>query len=197
MHYAMNPTTPSEDTTVRYVIDTGGSSFSVQAFVTGFLSALGHDPVISMPDFEGEINFDPEDLGQSSLRLSVQTASMAVTGDVSEHDREEIDRKMHEEVLESDSFPEVLYESSSVSASKLAEGQYWLAVNGALSLHGVTRNLPLSAHLVVNERSLRASGNFSILQSNYSIRPVSALGGTIRLKDELRFAFNIVARKRV
>jgi hypothetical protein len=47
----------------------------------------------------------------------------------------------------------------------------------------------------MNDRSLRASGEFTVLQTDYDIRPVSAAGGTIKLKDELKCTFDIVARK--
>jgi hypothetical protein len=42
---------------------------------------------------------------------------------------------------------------------------------------------------------LRASGEFSLLQTDFGIAPVSVAGGAMKLKDELKFAFNIVARK--
>jgi hypothetical protein len=43
--------------------------------------------------------------------------------------------------------------------------------------------------------TLRAAGEFSVLQSNYEIRPVSAAGGTVKLKDELKLSFDIRGRK--
>lgn len=42
--------------------------------------------------------------------------------------------------------------------------------------------------------SLRAHGEFPLRQTEYGIKPVSAAGGTIKLKDELKFTFDIVAR---
>ena len=41
---------------------------------------------------------------------------------------------MHEKVLESAEYPEILYTCSNVSASKTGEGQYWAALNGDLTL---------------------------------------------------------------
>ena len=38
------------------------------------------------------------------------------------------------------------------------------------------------------------SGDFSLRQSDYGIKPVSFAGGALRLKDELKFAFELVAR---
>jgi polyisoprenoid-binding protein YceI len=195
VHYAIEPTTKPEGATVHYIIETQGSTFTVRAFATGMLSALGHSPTIALPDFEGEIFLNPEAVEQSSLRMVIHSASLTVTDDISEKDREEINRRMHEEVLESDSYPDVVYECSRGSASKTGEGQYWVALNGELTLHGVKRSQPVSARVSVNGTMLRAAGEFSVRQSDYEIRPVSALGGAVKLKDELKLSFDISARK--
>jgi hypothetical protein len=42
---------------------------------------------------------------------------------------------------------------------------------------------------------LKVSGTFSILQSDYEIKLVSVAGGALKVKDELKFSFQIVARK--
>ena len=68
-------------------------------------------------------------------------------------------------------------------------------INGNLSLHGITRSLPVTAQVTVTGDLLRAYGEFSILQSNYGIPLVSVAGGTLKLKDELKLTFDIVARK--
>ena len=73
--------------------------------------------------------------------------------------------------------------------------RYWVALNGELTLHGVTRSLPVSARVVISGDSLRASGEFAVRQSDYEIALVSAAAGTIRVKDELKCKFDIVARK--
>jgi hypothetical protein len=47
----------------------------------------------------------------------------------------------------------------------------------------------------MNGEVLRATGEFSVRQSDYAIRPVSAAAGTVKLKDELKLSFDIFARK--
>jgi hypothetical protein len=42
---------------------------------------------------------------------------------------------------------------------------------------------------------LRISGEFPLRQSDYGIEPFSFAGGALRLKDELKFNFELVARK--
>lgn len=194
MHYAVEPAVP-EGATIRYVTETKGSSFTVRAFATGLLSAFGHSPTIAIHDFEGEVCLKPDQLEQSSLRLVIHSASLTVIDEISDKDRKEINRAMHEEVLESDSFPDIVYECSSLSASKTGEGQYWVGLNGELTLHGVSRSQPVSARVWVNGDGLRALGDFSIRQSDYEIKPVSAAAGTIKLKDDLKCSFDISARK--
>ena len=194
MHYAIDHTRLSE-ATVRYLVDGKGSKFTVRAFATGLLSAFGHNPTIAIPDFKGEVLVNSSALEQSSLRIVIQSASLVVTDDINDKDREEIERRMHEEVLESNGYAEIVYECSKMSASKTSEGQYWVALNGELSLHGVTRTQPVSARVTLNGDTLRAVGDFSVRQSDYDIKPVSAVGGTVKLKDELKLSFDITARK--
>jgi polyisoprenoid-binding protein YceI len=183
-------------TKVRYLIDAKASTFTVRAYATGMLSAFGHNPTIAIPDVQGEIQFVPGTLEDASLRISIQAASLVVTDDISTKDRQEIERRMHDEVLETDSYPEIIYESSNASSvKKMGEGLYVVELNGELALHGVTRSQPVSARVTVKADIVRSAGEFSIRQSDYEIRPVSAAGGTVKLKDELKLSFDISARK--
>jgi polyisoprenoid-binding protein YceI len=195
LHYAIDRTGLSEAATVRYLIDRKGSKFTVRAFATGLLSAFGHNPTFAISDFEGEALVNPNALEESSLHLVIHAASLVVTNDINDKDRDEINRRMHEEVLESDGYPDIAYECSKISVSKTGEGQYWLALNGELLLHGVTRIQPVSARVTLIGDMLRATGDFSVSQSDYEIKPVSAVGGAVRLKDELKLSFDITARK--
>jgi polyisoprenoid-binding protein YceI len=195
VHYASELTRKPEDATVDYIIVSQGSNFTVRAFATGLLSAFGHNPTIAIPDFEGTVLLNPDVVERSSLRIVLRSASLTVSDDISKADREEINRRMQDEVLEADSFPEIVYECSRLSASKTGEGQYWLALNGELTLHGVTHTQPVPARVSVNGDALRATGEFSVRQSDYQIRPVTAVGGTVRLKDELKLSFDISARR--
>ena len=197
MHYAIEPTGTLEGTTVRYLIDGKKSNFTVRAFATGLLSAFAHSPTMAIPDSEGEIAVNSDQIEQSSLRMVIHSASLAVTDDVSDKDREEINRRTHDEVLESDSYPDIAYECSQISASKTGEGQYWASLSGKLTLHGITRIQPVSARVSLSGDILRAMGDFTLRQSDYEIRPVTAAGGTVKLKDELKLSFDISARKQV
>lgn len=185
-----------EEATVRYVIDAKGSTFIVQASSTGLLSAFGHDPKFTVRDFQGEIEFTPgaPNFDDARVQLRIQAGSLEVVDDISEKDRAEIERRTHNEVLESDRYGDIVYEALRITGSGNGE-RYWVTVNGELTLRGMTRNVPVTARVLLNGASLRASGEFMLKQSDFDISPVTAAGGTIRLKDELKCAFDIVARK--
>ena len=180
---------------VRYLLDTRISRFTVRAFASGMLSAFGHSPTIAIRDFAGEAQFSPDKLETATLHVTVKAASLSVTDDVSDKDRREIEREMQEKVLESAKYPEIVYECSQVSADNPGNGQYSIKLRGNLTLHGMTHSLVVPARVAVTGEMLRAFGEFSLRQSGYNIKPVSAIGGGLKVKDEVKFSFDIVARK--
>lgn len=179
----------------RYRIEAKRSRFVVRAVSAGMLSAFGHNPTIAIRQFTGEAQFVPGTLESASLRVTVDAKSLAVTDEMSDKDRQEIERVMHEEVLETAKHPEIIYESTGVTCSKIFEGQYKANINGKLSLHGVTRDFPVEARVIVSEDTLRATGEFTLRQTDFGIKPPSVAAGAIKLKDELKLSFDIVANR--
>jgi polyisoprenoid-binding protein YceI len=185
----------TEISAVIYRIEARRSRFVVRAFASGLLSVFGHSPTIAIRDFTGEAHFSPTHPEESSLRLRIKADSLEVTDEVSDKDRQEIERQMRKEVLETARYPEIVFESIRVAADQVTEGQYRVQIAGNLSLHDITRECMISAQVIASEDSLRANGEFPLRQSDFGIKPVSAVGGTIKLKDELKFSFDIVASK--
>jgi polyisoprenoid-binding protein YceI len=182
----------SEPGAIRFVVNTSRSRFQVQAFATGILSSFGHSPKIAIRDFQGEVHFVPGKPEASSVRIVAKMDSLRVTDDVSEKDRDEIERTMRNDVLEISRFPEATFESTEVSGSLVFEGQYKVTMNGNLTLHGVNTKQSLQAQVIVSENQLRAQGDFTLRQTDYHMKLVSVAGGTLKLKDELKFTFEII-----
>jgi len=178
-----------------YLIDGRASRFTVRAFASGMLAAMGHNPTVGIREFSGEMSFDPEKAQAGSFRLGVNAASLSIQDDVSEKDRREMERLMNQEVLEAAKFPEIRYEASDITVTRVSEMLYSAALNGELTLHGVTRRQPINARITLLGSMLRASGDFTLDQTDYNIKLVSVAGGVLKVKDELKFSFAIVARK--
>jgi polyisoprenoid-binding protein YceI len=182
------------NTSVHFVTDARASQFTVQVFSGGLLSAFGHNPTIAIREFLGEAQVNPDDVERSSLRVTVKAESLTVKDNISDKDRGDMERVMHEEILETASYPEIVYQCSNLAATKIAEGQYSVTLHGDLTLHGVTRSHSVPARVALTDDSLRGFGSFTLRQTDYDLKPASLAGGALKVKDELKFSFNILAR---
>lgn len=167
----------------------------MEAFATGILSVAGHNPTIAIRTFSGEVEFDPETPQACGLHLVIQAASLSIQDDVSDRDRREMERIMNGEVLEVDKYPEIRYEASAIAVTRLGDAMFSAMLNGELHLHGLTRTQPLTTRITSMGEMLRASGEFTLKQSDYEIKPVSVAAGALKVKDELKFSFEIVAQR--
>ncbi len=181
----------------HFVIDARASRFTVQAIATGILSAMGHNPTIGIRAFSGEVDFSAEPLEARDFHLKINAASFSVQDDISDKDRREIERLMNDQVLEICKYPEIVYQASAVSSTRLEESLFSGRLDGSLSFHGVSRSQSVTARIAVFGEMLRASGDFTLRQSDYQVQPVVVAGGALKLKDELKFSFEMVLRKKV
>jgi len=188
-----NAAVTEDGTSVIYRVNPRKSRFTVQAFAEGLFSAFGHNPKLNARDIAGEVQFHPDNLEASSLRFSVKADSLSVSDDVSEKDRREIERMMKDEVLETSRYPEIIFQSKSVTADRIYEGFYRVKITGQLSLHGVSRDHLLDTQVRLVENGLRAEGESTLRQSDYGIKRVSVAGGTLKVKDEVKLSFLIAA----
>ncbi|MGO9599586.1 MAG: YceI family protein [Isosphaeraceae bacterium] len=168
------------------------SEFRVQAFATGLLSVFAHSPTFAARDFKGVFKVDEGDPGHMSLDLEVRADSLALLDRVPLADRRDIEERMRNETLEVSAYPEIRYQAQDISFSPDGPGRYHLRINGRLSLHGVTRDHPMEAELRLCNDGLRLLGRSTLLMSDYHIKPVTAVGGTIRLKNELRISVELL-----
>ena len=159
-------------------IDTTRSKITIHVGKTGLFSAAGHEHVVSVPIAQGAI----DDSGRIWFR--VDTAKIQV---LPEKDQAAVQTDMQEKVLESAAFPEIRFESTAIK--KLAESKWSVTRN--LSLHGKTN--PVTADVQLGGAGY--AGTATIKQSQFGIKPVSAAGGAVKVKDELKIDFVIVPEK--
>lgn len=114
---------------------------------------------------------------------------------MSEYDEREIRRVTLDEVLKAESFPDIVFESSQVTAVKVNENLYRATMAGTLTLHGVNRTHSFDAQVVVGEDRLRGYGDFHVKQTDFGIPIAAIAGGTLRMRDEVNLAFFVIARK--
>jgi polyisoprenoid-binding protein YceI len=184
--------------TARYRLDPTHSRFTVQAFVAGMFSFLGHSPTFAVNGYAGEVTLDPAAPAEgASVQIVVRAESLALMDKVSASDRKQIEDAMRQETLEVAAFPEIAFESTEVAVGSRTEDEMPVRITGRMTLHGVSRPQQIDGRLTLYSDGVRLVGEFMLPMSGYRIRPVVALGGTIKLKDALKVSFDLVAWKEV
>ncbi|GAC1673844.1 MAG: hypothetical protein PVS2B2_07490 [Candidatus Acidiferrum sp.] len=184
-----------KDGLAHFAIDARASLFTVQAFAAGMVAVVAHSPKFAIREMVGQLSFTAGSLQNASVKLTINVGSLEIMDEVSSSDRREIERVMFDEVLEKNKYPKVEYESSRASVSKTGENMFRVNVAGDLTLHGVTRGMGLDSQIVAGEDTIRAQGSFSLMQSEYGLRIASVAGGTLKLRDELKCGYFILARR--
>ncbi|MCI0387490.1 MAG: YceI family protein [Acidobacteria bacterium] len=186
--------------TRTYTIVPSESNFWVFVGKSGLFSALAHDHEIGVKSFNGRVVI-PEagtSAGASggSLEMEVDAPSLVVLDKKpSEEDKKKIFNSMHNEVLESAKFQKITFKSVSVGEVKqTGNDTYSFVVNGDLTLHGVTKQIAVPVAATITPQQLRATGKYTLKQTDYGIKPYSAAGGTIKVKNEVVVNFSIVAK---
>jgi len=178
-----------------YTIVAGESSFWIFVPKTGLLSGLAHDHEIGVKSFTGRVVVPEAGAGGGSLELDVNAQSLTVMDKKpSEEDKKKIYNSMHSEVLESAKYPKVTFKSVSVSDLKKTSDGYSFTLTGDLTLHGVTKRIALPVSATITPQQLRATGKYTLRQTDFNIKPYSAAGGTVKVKNEIVVNFNIVAK---
>jgi YceI-like domain len=164
---------------VQRQIDLNRSSLTIHVGKTGWLPGVGHEHTVMVPIAEGSI----DDSQPSHISFRVEAARLKV---MPEEHQSEVQHSMQAEVLESSRFPQISFVSEDIQQT----GDNAWHVSGRLQLHGQSRSIYLS----VRKLDGRYVGATTIKQTDYGIQPIRAVGGAVRVKNELKIDFVIQTR---
>ena len=166
------------------------ATLSVRTGRTGAAAKAGHDLLLHVTGWDAalEIAAGP---GGSSLVLDADSTSMRVregTGGMQalgDDDKANIEQTIDDEVLKGQA---IGFRSTSV---EVAEDGGRLEVNGDLTLSGATH--PISFGVAVDaDGTLR--GTVVVKQSDWDMKPYSALFGALKVADEVEVAIDASTR---
>jgi polyisoprenoid-binding protein YceI len=179
-----------------YTVVAEQSTVRIHVGKSGVFKFAGHEHEVVAPSVKGIVVADPADLARSSVTLTFDTAALKVTGEGEPaKDVPKVQEKMAgSEVLDAARFPTITFTSRSVTGREAARGVWDIQVTGDLALHGMTRILTLPLRVEVGGQTLTASGKTVLRHSDFGMKPVSAGGGTVKVKNEIGVDFRIVAR---
>lgn len=171
-----------------------GSLIAITVRRGGALARLGHDHVVAARALNGVAT--PGGQGDPARAVfSFRADAMEVDDDAlraqaglppapSAETIAGTRRNMLVKVLDAERYPEVLIQAEQSSAG---------AINAAITLHGVTRRYTFPADIVKTPGSIAATGQFTLLQSDFGITPFAVLGGALAVQDRLEVRFAIRA----
>jgi polyisoprenoid-binding protein YceI len=167
----------------------GRASFRVYVDSGGIFGVFAHDHVIEAAKVEGCASVDLQNPAQSSVSLKFAAAELRVLDPKeSPEDREKVQKTMETEVLRVREYPVITFESTGVTAD--ASDRF--RVRGNLTIRGKTA--PVAIPVIVSrldDGSYRVTGSYKFKQSLFGIEPIRLMGGTVRVKDEVRTEFDL------
>ena len=157
---------------------------SQQTTVTFTLGAFLHTVHGSFKLKRGTIRFDT-DTGQAAGEIVVDLTS-GVTGNSSR------DRKMHEEVLESQRYPEAVFSPDRVEGHPSLQGESRADLHGRLEIHGARQELVVHVRAQWKDGRATATAAFEAPYVKWGMKdPSTAL---LRVKDSITVEVRTVAR---
>lgn len=164
-------------------MDVAKSALTIHVGKTGLFSVAGHEHWVDAPIAHGRFR---EGNG-AEVEFAVDARKMKVRPDQeSPRDQAKIQETMQREVLEVERYPEILFRSTTVTATG---SQSWNVI-GTLSLHGVSKPVAVK----VRREGEAYTGSARVRQTDFGIKPVSAGGGAVKVKDELDITFKVYAK---
>jgi polyisoprenoid-binding protein YceI len=193
---SIKPNLSQKAATQRYVLDPSQSKFIAHAFAGGLLWFKGHDHLVAVREFTGEVRLTPDSITPASLEITAQARSMMETSSVfTEPQKQIINKELREIVLLPDQYPEIIFKSTNVTGKPPTTDQYDLKIAGDLTLHGVTRPITIPTKVTLTGSELRAQGEFSIDRGDFKVKATSAVHGLVRVRNKIKFTFDIIGHK--
>jgi polyisoprenoid-binding protein YceI len=176
-----------EPDSVVYVLS-AASRFEVKTGKAGLFGFAGHAHVVRARGFTGRLVYHPNAPSESRVEIIVPADSLDVLAPPDTAEIRKVTQAMRTDVLHVAEYPVIRFVSTGVTPT--ADG---FQVQGRLTLAGQTRDVTCHIRAEVGTDTLRATGGFSVKQTDYGIRPYrGGPAGTVRVADRVTFSFEAV-----
>jgi polyisoprenoid-binding protein YceI len=153
---------------------------------TGMGRRAGHDLVIEVTRWQGEVTLVTADPEQSTVSVEVDIDSFEIreglggVKPLTNRDRASIKDTVRD-LLDSTTHPKVTFSSTSVTGSARSA-----TVVGDLTVRGETQPVTVSAELVDD----RVRGSATVTQTRWGIKPYTAFLGALKVADDVGVEFD-------
>ena len=186
---------------VTYTVKRADSFLLAITGKSGLFSFAGHQHAVLATQWSAEIQLNPSELTRSSITLIIPVSSLVIDSTdarskaglgsgPSAGDVQTIQQRMFSpEVLDARRYPQIRFVSTAVEAV----GADRLRVTGTLEMHGHSRPVTVPIRYEHTESGgVRFSGDFTIRQTEWGMKPETVAGGTVKVKDEVTIRVQVV-----
>jgi polyisoprenoid-binding protein YceI len=93
------------------------------------------------------------------------------------------DRKMHNEILESDRYPDIAFRPDRIEGAVATQGKSSVRVHGMFSIHGVDREITVPAEVEIAADRWTAAVHFTVPYAKWGMKNPSTL--FLRVNDSV------------
>jgi polyisoprenoid-binding protein YceI len=165
------------------------SRLEVRTGKAGVLGFAGHSHVVRARAFNGWVVYHPADPATSRLELTIPAESLEVLTPPDTAEIRQVTEAMRTQTLRVAEYPVIRF--TATGGPPTAKG---MRLQGEMTLVGRTRSVPVDAVIKVSADTLRASGTFSVKQTDFGIKPYTGgPAGTVKVANRVTFVFDAIA----
>lgn len=184
-----------KDKTRIYTIDLSQSRVTATLKQEGFIARRYPTHRVEVKNFTGKIEVPERDETRIAVEVEAETKSLTNADEgMTEFERREFHNVLNNSVLESDKFPMIKFVSVSVSDARKSGETRSFTLNGDLTMRDATKRVSFPVTVTISKDQLRATGDAELKQTDFGIKPYSGKLGMIRIGDEVKIKFAIVAK---
>ena len=161
----------------------------VKVYKEGMAAKMGHNLVFEVKRWNAKATVDPSDMSSATVEATAEVTSFSIleaTGGakaLGRGDQADIRKNIEEKILNTRQFPEVSFKSTGVTTTDGEKG----TLAGELTIVGQTR--PVQAQVDASGGRLKAT--FTVVQSQWGIKPFSAMMGALKVKDAVDVVLDV------
>ena len=184
-----------KDKTRAYTIDLSQSRVTATLTQEGFIARRYPTHRVEVKNFSGKIEVSGRDETQIAVEVEAETKSLTNADEgMTEFERREFHNVLNNLVLESDKFPKIKFVSVSATDARKSGEARAFTLNGDLTLRDATKRVSFPVTVTISKDQLRATGEAGLKQTDFGIKPYSGKLGMIKIGDDVKVNFAIVAK---
>jgi polyisoprenoid-binding protein YceI len=194
--YAALPTATGK----LYNLDPKVSSVRIYVFRAGQAAKVGHNHVLSAPEFKGYFFLSPAGVGASSFDLEFRLDQLEI--DNPDHRSSlgkafasklspEAIASTREHMLGDDNLQAMRFPFVRIRSVQISGEAPKFAAKIAVELHGQTREIWVPLSVTGLPENLTVDGSLVLRQTDFGVKPYSVLGGLLAVEDEVIVEFKL------